>query len=429
MSGGRTILVGGVSGLHDRLLAAALRGHGVAAETVGVPDGEALATGRSLLARGHCNPTYYLAGALVERLRRAAPEPAISERFAHLTIGSCGPCRFATYAAEYRRAIAGAGLGAVPVVVIDQLRPGASEALAAIGVCLDARLLAALARAAVLGDVLLRAGCASRAAGCVASAVDGAIDHARALLAGRLASRGATLPILEELATRLAALPRARPSATLRVRITGEFFAANTDGAGGYDLVRWLEARGAAVVPPAVADWLLYLAWQVRRDVERRIPLYAPDPGPRGLLGRDGSALLSRTRVVERGVARLYRRCARSAGVTEPLLDMEDLAALATPHYLADLRAGMGHLEVGTFLAADRDRSADLVVSIKPFGCLPSSAISDGILPGLARRARHAGYVIVETTGDAEAQVESRLELALERARDAVRPLPPRTNR
>lgn len=420
MSGARTVLVGGVSGLHDGLLAAALRGHGVAAETVGVPDGGSLATGRSLLARGHCNPTYYLAGALVERLRRAAPAPAIEERYAHLTVGSCGPCRFATYAAEYRRAIAAAGLGAVPVVVIDQLRPGTSEALAAIGVHLDARLLAALARAAILGDVLLRAGCASRATGRPAAAVDAAIAGARARLEGRLASRGATLSILEELAAQLAALPRTQPPATLRVRITGEFFAANTDGAGGYDLVRWLEARGAAVAPPAVADWLLYLAWQVRRDVEQRLSLYAPDPGPRGLLGRDGAALRARARVVERGVARIYRRCARACGVSEPLLDMEDLAALATPHYLADLRAGMGHLEVGTFLAADRDRSADLVVSIKPFGCLPSSAVSDGVLPGLARRARHVGYAVVETTGDAEAQVESRLELALERARDAA---------
>ncbi len=414
---GRTLLVGGISGAHDPLLAAALRGLGVDAQPVGVPDGASLATGRSLLARGHCNPTYYLAGALVERLRREPLGPAErGARFAHLTAGSCGPCRFATYAAEYRRAISAAGLGPVPVVVIDQLAPQATAALAAIGVRLDARLLVTLGRAAIAGDALVRAGCEARPLARDPAAVDAAITRARTAIEERLAKRQALGPALAAMRQEIAVLQRAPARTLLRVRLCGEFFAAHTDGPGGYGLVRWLEERGCIVTAPVVAEWLAYLAWQARTDAARRLDLYAPDPGPRGLLGKDGPSLIRRARTVERGVGALYRRLARTAGVRAPLLDMDDLAALADPHYRSDLRAGMGHLEVGTYLAIDRDRSADLVVSVKPFGCLPSSAVSDGVLPVLARRGR-VGYVAVETTGDAEAIVESRLELALERAR------------
>ncbi len=405
------ILVGGVSTTHDALLAAALRGRGVAAEPVGTADARALATGRKLLAHGHCNPTYYLSGALVERVRRDGGGHA------YLTLGSCGPCRFATYAAEHRRALAAAGLGAVEVLVIDQLAPGATAELARAGVHVDGRLIAALARAAVVADVLTRAGCERRPRAADPAQVDAAIAAALDRAEAALSVGGRVLPVLAELRAALARLAPAPPARRVRVRLTGEFFAATTDGDGGYRLGRWLERRGAAVEPPAVAEWLLYLAWQLRDDVGRRLDLYRADEGPRGLAGRDGRSLARRAAAAERALAALYRRAAAAAGVGAPLLDMDDLAALARPHYLPALRAGMGHLEVGTFLAMDRDRRADLVVSVKPFGCLPSNAVSDGILPVLARRAR-TGFVAVETTGDAEAQVESRLELALALAAD-----------
>ena len=418
----RTLLVGGVSATHDALLAAALRGHGLDAEPIGTPDGRALATGRLLLARAHCNPTYYLAGALVERLRKKLAQgqtrSEVIARYAHLTVGSCGPCRFATYAAEHRRALDGAGLAGVPVVVIDQLQPQRSEALAAIGVALDGRLLASLARAVIAADVLVAAGCAARARTTHADTVDNLIDNARAAIERAFAERQSVATICARLGQDLARATDTTPRTPLRVRLIGELFAANTEGHGGYRLVRWLEARGAIVEPPRVSEWLSYLAWQVRRDVERRLGFFAPDGGPRGLLGRDGPLLARHARAAERSLAIVYRRWSRAAGLTTPLADMDDLATLARPHYHTDLRAGMGHLEVGAFLAAERDRSADLVVSVKPFGCLPSSALSDGVLAVLARRARHVGFVSVETTGDADALVESRLELALERARD-----------
>ena len=374
-----TLVVGGLSLTHDQLLAAALRGRGVAAEPLGTPDGRSLATGRALLGRAHCNPTYYLAGALVEHLRAHGATGRT-----HLTVSSCGPCRFANYPNEYRRALAAAGFTDVAVATIDQQRPGATAALAAVGLDVDGPLVRALARGVVVADVLVRAGCAARARA-EHAAVDALVQAALGEVAAALEAGRPLTPPLARLRTGLAALPaRARP-AQLRVHVTGELFAATTDGEGGYRLVRWLERRGAEVLPPAVSEWLLYLCWQAR----------AP---------REAAAL-----------GRLYRRLAEAAGVRAELPDMDEMAALAAPHYSPALRGGMGHLEVAHYLDAERSGEADCVISIKPFGCLPSSAISDGVIPGLARAGRTV-FVSIETTGDAEAQVESRLELALDLA-------------
>ncbi len=387
-----TVVVGGLSSGHDALLAAALRGRGLDATPLPPPDARALATGQRLLARGHCNPTYYLSGAVVERA--AAEPPERRGALAYLTAGSCGPCRFATYATEHRRALAAAGLADVRVAVIDQSSPRPTAALAEVGVSLDARLLAAMSRAIVAADVLARAGAEHRARAADPAAVDAAIVQARRGIEGALVERAAVSPHLEALGRALATLAEAPPRARVRVRITGELFASTTDGHGGLDLPRWLERRGAAVTVPAVTDWLLYLAWQARE----RTP---------------------RARGIEGHLASLYGRYAAAAGVREPLGDPDDLADLARPHYAPALRGGLGHLEVATFLAAERDRSHDVVVSIKPFGCMPSSALSDGVVPALARRARTV-FVTIETTGDAEVQLESRLALALDAARRRI---------
>ena len=101
----------------------------------------------------------------------------------------------------------------------------------------------------------------------------------------------------------------------------------------------------------------------------------------------------------------------------EVLEDLDRLCALAAPWYPDDALGGSGHLEVARALAAAADRSAELVISIKPFGCLPSSCISDGVLAPLLRRTPGApAYLTLETTGDSHATVESRLEMALHAA-------------
>ena len=118
------LLIGGLRSGHDQLVRAALAAEGLAARVLEPCDGAALAAGRAVLARGHCNPVYYLAGALVRSLEAAARDgaadgPTVAASHALVSVGSCGPCRFASYAGEYRRAAAAAGFAGLPVLTLE----------------------------------------------------------------------------------------------------------------------------------------------------------------------------------------------------------------------------------------------------------------------------------------------------------------------
>jgi hypothetical protein len=75
----------------------------------------------------------------------------------------------------------------------------------------------------------------------------------------------------------------------------------------------------------------------------------------------------------------LYRRVVEGmGGIGHHLLDMQELAALAQPYYHRFARGGEGHLEVAKNIYYTVHKKAHMVLSLKPFGCMPSSQ-SDGV--------------------------------------------------
>jgi len=104
-----TILVGGLTIAQDALLQAALEAIGYRIEVLPCPDTAALHYGKEFGNRGQCNPTYFTVGNLLKRLIHLRDADGISateiaQRYVFLTAGACGPCRFGTYATEYRKA-------------------------------------------------------------------------------------------------------------------------------------------------------------------------------------------------------------------------------------------------------------------------------------------------------------------------------------
>src|SRR5262249_62384977 len=72
--------------------------------------------------------------------------------------------------------------------------------------------------------------------------------------------------------------------------------------------------------------------------------------------------------------AHLYNRIIRGLGGTgHALLDMQELADLAQPYYHRFARGGEGHLEVAKNIYYTVHKKAHMVLSLKPFGCMPSS--------------------------------------------------------
>jgi len=74
-------------------------------------------------------------------------------------------------------------------------------------------------------------------------------------------------------------------------------------------------------------------------------------------------------------------------------------------------------MEVGKLIVNAMMCKAHLTVSVKPFGCMPSSGVSDGVQSVIT--ARHPGSLFcpVETSGDGAANFYSRVQMYMFKAR------------
>lgn len=405
---GATILFGGLTEAHERLVEGAWEGLGHRAKALPVPDNEALALGREYCNRGMCNPAYYTVGNLLKhllRLRRAGV-PEIEERFVYLTAGSCGPCRFGMYESEYRRALAQAGFPRFRLLMVQQ-----AHGLRAGGSLPERAFLLGLVRALMLGDLLNELGHALRPYERDAGSVDAALDEGRRWLYWALRGRENPVPVLRRLRRRLDELPidylRVKP----KVKLTGEFWAQTTEGDGSYHLARWLEEEGAEVQVEPVGTWIEYLLWSRLQRVRDR----------RGLPqeGREShtSTLEMRLRLGQVLFDAVYNAYRAALGFRpEPLASLDALARYAEDYYDTRIGGGEAFMEIAKTIFAVRRRRAHMVVSIKPFGCMPSTQ-SDGVQVRVMADHPEALFVAVETSGDSEVHVKSRVQMILSEAR------------
>ena len=101
--------------------------------------------------------------------------------------------------------------------------------------------------------------------------------------------------------------------------------------------------------------------------------------------------------------------------------DMEKLASLAEGYYTLESDGGEGHLEVAHLIESVKDNLAHLVISVKPFGCMPSSAVSDGVQSLVTSRYPEANFLSIETSGEGAANFYSRVQMALFKAKQAAK--------
>jgi predicted nucleotide-binding protein (sugar kinase/HSP70/actin superfamily) len=208
------------------------------------------------------------------------------------------------------------------------------------------------------------------------------------------------------------------------VKVTGEFWAATTDGAGNFDMFRFLEHEGAEVRVDPVGGWVMYLLYQAkaRASLERRVAR------PERMFSR--AAIANELKFARRQLLfslgewlwrREYRRVAGAlGGVAGDLPPQDELARLAQPYYHPMTRGGEGHLEVGKTIYYTIHRRCHMVLSLKPFGCLPSTQ-SDGAQSAVAGRLKDLIFLSIETSGEGQLNAHSRVQMALGEAKVAAR--------
>ena len=77
-------------------------------------------------------------------------------------------------------------------------------------------------------------------------------------------------------------------------------------------------------------------------------------------------------------------------------------------------------MEVGKLILNVVKRKVNMTISVKPFGCMPSSGVSDGVQSLITEKYPDAIFLPIETTGDGAVNVYSRVQMMLFKAKQAA---------
>ena len=425
-----TILHAGLTVAHDLFVQSALRGVGYKTLAIGTPDNEGLQLGREFGNRGQCNPTYYTVGNLVKKLKSleasGIPKQDIIDNYLFTTIGSCGPCRFGTYVTEFRKALRDAGFEGFRVLLLQQNKGIQQATGKEIGLEINLKFFTALVRAVMIGDILNALGYRIRPYEVTAGETEGVLERAKLRIAEALQSNTGLNKALRQSRKELAAIQVDRTQVKPKVAIIGEFWAMTTEGDGNYRMQQFLEKEGAEVDIQLAIAWPLYLMWCVKFDIQERMRLSKVDrKGPQGskfgLEGVNARKTLLMLTVGEKVIRTMFAFYCRMLGLSHyKLPDMQELANISHQHYDNRLRGGEGHMEVGKLIQNVLHQKANMTLSIKPFGCMPSSAVSDGVQSLVTELHPKAIFLPIETNGDGAVNVYSRVQMQLFKARQAA---------
>jgi predicted nucleotide-binding protein (sugar kinase/HSP70/actin superfamily) len=459
-----TVLFGGLTLRHEELILAGLRGLGYKVALLPTPAKADFQAGKEYGNNGQCNPTYFTVGNLVNYLKGLRDRQGLSTEqvlndYVFVTAGTCGPCRFGMYEAEYRLALRNSGFDGFRVLLFDQCG-GTDQAAEGAGIEFNLNLFLVLLNALFLGDLLNEVAYHVRPYEVVPGSTNAAFieclkvcqdalqskDHA-GVRGGRLSrwlSRRLPLSGPDDLAKIVEQLrgdtytkafracrdllnervevDYARPRPT--VKVTGEFWAQTTEGDGNFRMFSFLEGEGAQVLVEPIGTWIGYILHSVIEQYRDHRGLAKNEAPPRkwDLVGRARHALRFRSqllllRAAEKVLRREYERLRVALGGTaHKLVNQLELQRLGSPYYNSKAEGGEGHMEVAKNIYYANHELAHMVLSLKPFGCMPSTQ-SDGAQAAVVSHYPDMIYLPIETSGEGDINAYSRVQMALGEAK------------
>jgi predicted nucleotide-binding protein (sugar kinase/HSP70/actin superfamily) len=461
-----TILIGGLTRNHERFIQAVFEGCGYKCEILPDADYKSFHVGKEYGNNGQCSPAYFTGGALIRFLKdleaRGMPRRDIINNYVFFTAGSCGPCRFGMYSAEYRLSLQNAGFDGFRVVRFQQdhgINQKGEEPGLKYTVNFGLGMLKALYLGDALNDITHNLRPYESNPGEVNRVMDLCVqdlcEHLRkyrpdeimetmpAWLSRALFKRTlprhvfvgihkmrahlygkAYLDVLERCRARINSIEIDRLKIKPIVKIVGEFWAQTTETEGNYRMFDFLENEGAQIQPEPIGAWPAYLLMQAkfRLDLRRGMNSMHEEPGKWDLVQRlkneyDYQKKRFLFSLGEKLYAHQYHRLVASLGnMAHRLLQPKILAEIANPFYHPLARGGEGFLEVGKNIYYTINNLCHMVLSLKPFGCMPSSQ-SDGVQSAVVNRYKDMIFLPIETSGEGENNAHSRAQMALGEAK------------
>ncbi len=422
-----TILFGGLTWKHERLVQGALHNLNYKAEPLPNVSRADLDVGKELIDVGACCPTIFTTGNLISFLKSKVQDHGrdyVVDRYAFLTAGACGPCRFGQYHESYTMALDGLGLRDFRLFLLDQnqLDQGAANGG---GLEINLPFTAGIIWAILCGDLLTDLEYMTRPyevhPGETERVLRDSVEYLYEVFRNRPIRgkkwRVLAWHLLSDYFT--GALRRVkkmwetievdRLQPKPKVKITGEFWLQTHEGDGNYNIKRWLEQEGAEIIPPPIAVWLDYLLrsniqkLEDKREVDKRA-------------GRK-VALVRTLQRVYRGT---YNRLRRALGnLPYELPNQDELRRLAAPYFHNRLAGGEGDMLVGKALYAYHHKKAHMICELSPYSCMPNT-MSIGAMANVLGQYPDLLYAPIEIKGDAEVHALSRCQMILTEAKKRV---------
>ena len=384
-----------------------------------------LLRGRELADIGQCCPTAFTTGNLANFLNREVERigPAeVARKYAYVTAGSCGACRFGQYHQSYEMMLRNLGMEDFRMFLVAQ---GAEQEDGG-GLEIDAHILLGVIYAILMADVIQDLEYQTRPyevePGATDRAAKLAVEEIHEAMRSRPVRKGTFGPLAWHLTTRhfTRALERAKRHFEgieldrLRVKpvvkITGEFYLQTVEGAPNHDIHAWLQKEGAEVYPAAVAVWLDYLLRFEQRYYDERDGLV-----PRARLKRAGLRLAARLlRSRYDGMRRAL------GGVPREMPQQDELSQLAAPYYDHRLSGGEGDMLIGKSIWAHIHHKAHMICELSPYSCLPNT-MSIGAMAAVLGKHPDLLYAPLEIKGDSEVHALSRCQMVLTEAKTRAR--------
>ena len=465
-----TILFGGLTWKHEEMIKAVFRGSGYKCENIPTPVVADFQAGKEFGNNGQCNPTYFTVGNLVRYLqgleKQGLTRQQIIDNYVFFTAGSCGPCRFGMYEAEYRFALQNAGFDGFRVLLFQQT-DGIKAASGEPGLKFSVDFGMGMLNALNLGDVINELVYQIRPFEVNNGETDRVIHDAVKTLTDTLRDRRRwhlkdaaprwAVPFLEKhkkiegisctlgkiahnlygrdyvdalhaCRDRINAIDVDRLRVKPVIKITGEFWAQTTEGDGNFNMFAFLEREGAQVLVEPIATWIAYMMYVAKAGAKARADAEAPYRDPKWWEMKKRLAnelrLFKKTGGLSAGSVMwtyFYHRTIKHMGDTaHHLVPQKELSQLAHPFYHQLARGGEGYMEVGKNVYYTVNHLCHMVLALKPFGCMPSTQ-SDGVQSRVVNAFKDMIFLPIETSGEGEVNAHSRVQMALAEAKAKAR--------
>ncbi|MGD0443322.1 MAG: hypothetical protein ABSA39_05235 [Edaphobacter sp.] len=465
-----TILFGGLTWKHEEMIKAVFHGSGYRCENIPTPVVADFQAGKEYGNNGQCNPTYFTVGNLVRYLQsleqQGISRKQIIDNYVFFTAGSCGPCRFGMYEAEYRFALHNAGFDGFRVLLFQQT-DGIKAASGEPGLKFSVDFGMGMLNALNLGDVLNELVYQIRPFEVNKGETDEVIQNAAKTLTDTLRDRkrwhirdaapawakpylekhkklegiGCTLgkvahnlygkeyvDALHVCRDSIDAIQVDRLRVKPVIKITGEFWAQTTEGDGNFNMFAFLEKEGAQVLVEPIATWISYMMYVAKEGAKARAEVEAPYKDPKWYEVKkrliNEFRLFKKTGGLTAGSGMwtyFYHRTIKHMGNTaHHLVPQKELSRLAHPFYHQLARGGEGFMEVGKNVYYTVNHLCHMVLALKPFGCMPSTQ-SDGVQSRVVNKYKDMIFLPIETSGEGEVNAHSRVQMALAEAKAKAR--------